>query len=876
MNNCYYIIYYKGVKQLSFKDKQKFQNKFGELVNRKFDSRWYNRSIKNKNFNINGYNFRCYQKHNDIKDTIDFDRPYSFESTEQRRKNKVQYSNIIYAFDIETSTYDIDKRKLSIVYLAGAKGVECKPNEITKDNINDYATDYIIMRDYNDINNWLIKLNKFSKANKKTTLIFIHNFAYEFSFFQNIQFIRDNFSNENLMSVNTRQPFKLTCDNIEFRCSYKFTGLSLKALGKNLGIEKLVDTKDYNVLYTPLSELPIEEYIYNERDLDITLLAVLNQLKNSSAFKNENDMRTLLTVTGLTRAENKVISPASTQRAYSIFCKSQTVLYDETLQNKRKVYQFLQDGFLGGYVRANRYFLFKILHNVGSVDIASSYPTQMLNRYYPYDFQICKENLTENLLNYIEENNEYVKKHSKKNLYDWFFRTREFPFINYFIADIELLNVKVKSLPNNNEVPLISYHKTYNNKTQDKNLFVDNGRILNASFIRLTVTNVDLFLISLFYDFEIRKCNSLIYTKKAQRINSYVRNSINFYAEQKVIFKELFKQADKNNIFPTKENFYSEKYEKYIIAENQIDEFMTMNNKEKLHFLGEQLALSKSRLNAQYGINVQHIIPEEIKYNIDTNEWYKEEKEYRTPKTLLRNYSDGVFIVAYARLHLMIMTHLLIYETNTTIVYWDTDSIKFFNDLENVLDKVKYFNEYLEKKWFVSKKYNLGIFDFEGIYTDFCTGGSKSYISTKGKEISLTISGVPSHTEWWYQKQYKRYHYNFAKLCYKYFHPNTVISANVSNKLAMGYYLDNDNYFDCEVTDEQNNKYSFNGYSGCILCNSDFTIYGIKSFVDMIIFNRMCKVTNNKPRFTIQFVGKPTQTDLKLKSDLSMVKDVIR
>lgn len=876
MNNCYYTIYYKGVKQLTLKDKQKFQTKYSEYVNRKFDNRWYNRSIKNKNFNINGYNFRCYQKYEDIKNEIEFDRPYKFENTENKRKNKTKYSNIIYAFDIETSTYKIDDRFLSLVYLAGAKGIECKPNEITKNNINDYATKYIVMRDYNDINNWLIKLNHLSKNNRVTTLIFIHNFAYEFSFFQNLSFIKDNFSNENLMALNTRQPFKLTCDHIEFRCSYKFTGLSLQALGKNLGMEKLVDTKDYNVLYTPLSKLPIEEYIYNERDLDITLLAVLNQLKNSSAFNDTNDIRSLLTVTGLTRAENKIISPKSTQRAYSIFCKSQTELYDETLQNKRKFYQFLQDGFLGGYVRANRYFLFKTLHNVGSIDIASSYPTQMLNRYYPYDFKICKDNITETLLDLMNENQDYINKYTKKNLYNWFFRTREFPFKNYFIADLELLNVKVKQFPNNNEVPLISYHKTYNNKTEDKRLFVDNGRILQASFIRLTVTNVDLFLISLFYDFEIRKCNSLIYTNKAQRINSYVRNSINFYAEQKVIFKDLYKQADKNNIFPNKEQFYSEKFERFIIAENQIDEFITMNSKEKLHFLAEQLALSKSRLNAQYGINVQHIIPEEINYNIDTNEWYKEETEYRTPKTLLRNYSDGVFIVAYARLHLMIMTYLLINETNTTIVYWDTDSIKFFNDLENVLDKVKYFNENLEKKWFVSKKYNLGIFDFEGIYDNFSTGGSKSYISSTKNKIHLTISGVPQRTEWWYQKQFQRCHYNFAKLCYKYFHPNTIISSSVSNKLAMGYYLDNENYFDCEVKDEQNNTYYFKGYSGCILCSSDFTIYGIKSFVDIIIFSRMCKVTNNKPPFRIQYVGIPTQTDIKLKTDFAMVKDVIR
>lgn len=873
----YYTIYYKGNKQCIIKDKEKFQEKFSSLINTDFDSRFYNRFNKNKKFNIDGYSFKCYKNKDDIKDTIYFDRPYKLENTEHLRRNYNKYNDTIYAFDIETSTYNIDDRKLSLMYLAGAKGIQCKPKEITINNFNDFTTDYIIMRDYNDVDEWLFKLNKLSKKNKTITLVFIHNLSYEFSFFQNLRFIQENFDNKNLMALDTRQPFKLLCDCIEFRCSYKLTGLSLKTLGNNIGLEKLIDEKGYDVKYTPNSILPQNEYKYNERDVDITLLAVLSQLKSSGAFNNINNIRTLLTITGLTRAENKIISPKSTQRNYSIFCKEQTKLYDTLLTNKRKFYQFLQDGFLGGYVRANRFLLFKCLHNVGSIDIASSYPTQMLNRYYPYDFKIVTDNLTETLIQYYNENNNYIKSKSvyknESNLINWFYRTREIPFINYFIADIELKNITVKMFENKNEVPLISYHKITNNGKTDKRLFVDNGRIIKASYLRLTVTNIDLFLMSLFYDFEIKSCKALINTNKTQRLNSYVRNSLNFYAEQKVKFKSMVKKSN-DNIYPTKEDFFSTKLNKYILNENEIDTFLSMGCDDKSKFLKEQLGLSKSRLNAQYGINVQHIIPEEIKYNLETNEWYKEESEYRTPKTLLRNYSDGVFIVAYARLHLMIMTYLLLTKTDTTIVYWDTDSIKFYNDNDNVLNQVEDFNKKLEKYWFVSKKYNLGIFDFEGTYDNFSTGGSKCYISSKKNKIELTISGVPYATTLFYQRQFKKFHYNFAKLCYKYFHPNTVISSSVSNKLAMGYYTGTDNYFECEVKDEKNNTYIFKGYSGCILCSSDFTIYGIKSFADIIKFNRMRKLTNNTPNYKIQYVGIPTQSDLKLKSDFAMIGDV--
>lgn len=885
MNNCYYVIYYMGKKHLMFRDKDEFQKRFSLLTKVNFDIRFYNRSNKNKKFNINGYNFRCYKYLKDIKNEIEFDRPYKYESTEKRRRNKKSYNNIIYAFDIETSTYQVDERKLSLMYLAGLKGIECKPQEITTENYNNYTTDYIVMRSYDDVDNELYKLNKYSKKKNIITLIYIHNFSYEFSFFQNLKFIKEYFDNNNLMAIDTRQPFKLLCDNIEFRCSYKLTGLSLQNIGKNLGLEKLVDEKEYTVKFTPNSKLPDNEYIYNERDVDITLLAVLNQLKTSSAFKTTNDINTLLTVTGLTRAENKTLSSQSTMRNYSIFCKKQTDLYNKDLQNGRKVYQFLQDGFLGGYVRANRYCLFKTYKNVGSIDIASSYPTQMLNRYYPYDFKICKENLLQNLIDFINTNNNYIKEKSKSNdikfkkdndLLNWFFRTREISFKYFFIAEIELINVKVKSFKNKNEVPLISYHKTINNKSNvnDSYFEVDNGRIIKSHYLRMTVTNIDLFLISLFYDFEIKNCKALIYTDKCQRLNTYVRNSIKFYAEQKVKFKEMVKNT-KKNIFPTKEDFYSERLKKYILNENEIDVFLTMNNKTKIIYLEKCLALSKSRLNAQYGINVQKIIPLEINYNLETNEWFKVEGKYRTPRTLLRNYSDGVFIVAFARLHLMIMTYDIIQNTYSTILYWDTDSIKFVNDTENVLKEVDYFNKQLDRKWFVSKKFNLGVFDFEGIYDNFMTAGSKSYITSKGKKIKMTVSGVPYKANEWYQRQFKREHYNFSKLCYKYFHPNTIITSDVSNKLAMGYYLKEDNYFDCEVKDEQDNSYNFRGYSGTILDSSDFTLYGITSVNDIFKFIRMTKLIGYRPNATKKIIGKVLTTDVKLKSEWAIDKEIL-
>jgi len=859
-----YGIYYKGNLIYHTDNTKDFKTKFNELTGTEYKHSYSVMKSQNEYWTLKDYTYRTNRFKNELPDTIPY-KPMERGNKYHRRT----YNKYIYAFDIETSTYDLGDRNLSMVYLAGAKSILCNPKDITVDNYNNYTTEFIKMRSYEDIDNWLYHLDELSVNKGFITVIYIHNLAYEFSFFQNLKFIREYFSNDNLLSIDMRQPFKLTCHNIEFRCSYKLTGLSLKVIGHNLGIEKLIDTKEtYDTQYTPLSNIPDNEWIYNERDVDITLLAVIYQLKNSGAFQTINDIDKLLTVTGLTRAENKILSTKQVQRNYATFCQAQSNIFNNDMPNNKKVYQFLEDSFLGGYVRANRFELFKPFKNVGSIDIASSYPTQMLNRKYPYNWINQTDNMLEQLMYMITQNQEHINSYGDC-IEDWYFQTKTNVVPYYFIADIELIDVKVKKFNNHNELPFMSLHKIIVNKIPhtDKTFVVDNGRLLSSRYVRLTITNIDFIIISLFYDFKIKDCKSLLWTTEIQKLNKFVINSINFYAEQKVMFKQLLKDC-KNNKKIKKDNFYSNRLQKYITNEKEIDIFETSKHDEQIKFLEQQLGLSKSRLNAQYGINVQKVAPEEITFNIDTNEWYHKEMLFKQPRSLLRNYSDGVFIVAYSRLHLIIMTYMLYKYTDTTILYWDTDSIKYYNDNENVLQTVNYFNEKLEKYWCVSKRYNLGVFDYEGTYDWFVTGGAKCYMTSTDNKISLTVSGVPSQANEEYNRLYKLEDYNFETFCYKYFHPNTVITSSISNKLSMGYYTNDDNKFDCEVIDEQGNKFHFKGYSGCILCDSDFTIYGIRSRLDMLKYIIMTRTTGYKPNRDITIIGKQNKIDNKLKTDL--------
>ena len=103
---------------------------------------------------------------------ISTDGKYDNSIVRQKRKSnrnkRKKYNKVIYAFDIETSTYNVSKdRKLSIMYLGCIKGIKCNPYSITLDNYNNYITFDTFFRTYEELNNILVELNNKSVKNNK-------------------------------------------------------------------------------------------------------------------------------------------------------------------------------------------------------------------------------------------------------------------------------------------------------------------------------------------------------------------------------------------------------------------------------------------------------------------------------------------------------------------------------------------------------------------------------------------------------------------------------------------------------------------------------------------------------------------------------------
>lgn len=353
-------------------------------------------------------------------------------------------------------------------------------------------------------------------------------------------------------------------------------------------------------------------------------------------------------------------------------------LIPETIED----YSLLCDCFMGGYTHSNAVHTDIVLDNVCSKDISSSYPTVMCLEKYP--------------MTYFEETIPC----------DDYFNNDNYSYIITF--DVEHLRSKRWNT-------WLSFSKC----TKIKGYSLDNGRVLKADFVQLSLTNVDYEMFQLCYDFE----------------------NLNIID---------FRVSSNDYLSPT--------FVKYILE--------LYGNKTTLKGIEEQEPLymkSKQYVNSMYGMMVTKNITDTIEFEEDR--WKKEllnENSFYTKiasekKKLSKTFGAfqfGVWVTAYARRNLW--QGILALDYN--VVYCDTDSIKYIDCDSN------FFNEYNEKiaereneradmlgiprEKFCPKDRNgvshrLGIFDDDGQYQKFKTLGAKKYCYVDNdNKLHMTVSGV--------------------------------------------------------------------------------------------------------------------------------------
>ena len=522
-------------------------------------------------------------------------------------------------------------------------------------------------RTWKEFLTFLRKMNRALKNydDKHKLLCYIHNFSYEFQFLYSWIKLQDVFA------IDKRKPLKAVSKdfNIEFRCSYLLSNMNLKKFIENTPNAhyfKGTGDLDYKKVFTPKTPLTMSELGYCYNDVMGLYEAIIYLLK-------EDTLESIpLTSTGYVRREcrNNMRKNKNNRKQF----------LDLKLDDKH--YQLCKDAFRGGNTASNRYKTNFINYDVSSYDMSSAYPYAMISGLYPITpFQ--EETITS--LDMLDDyNNRYCtlayysfeKVKLKKGV--------PFPYIPYskcieFIAP--------------------SYEGVFKGKE-----YCYNGRVLEADFIKIAMTN---------YDYQIF-INQYDYDEDNVRVEDF------YYSHKGFLPKEL--------------------------TDTVIEFFMLKSQLKGIKEKEYEYMKSKNKLNSLYGMIVTDIIRQE---NLFNDEWKKGENstldDYYSKRNNFLTYQWGLFVTAICRTNLQ----KAIDKIGLDCVYIDTDSVKYVGKHDDVFEQINQEmidwctkNDIINYVNVGNHKYFLGLYDKEKGYSEFITLGAKKYAFKQSNKIGITVAGL--------------------------------------------------------------------------------------------------------------------------------------
>lgn len=475
-------------------------------------------------------------------------------------------------------------------------------------------------------------------------IIFVHNLSYEFQFLKSIF----DFSPENVMYVKSRKILKATWRNIEYRCSYLLSNMSLAEFTRQYKVEhaKLSgDDYNYGVKRYPWTPLTADEEKYGDHDV-VGLAEAIEELMSV----NGDTLITLpLTSTGFVRRDAK-------RAMHSYRARVKKLLPDINQ------YIMLREAFRGGNCHANRYYAGRILCNVYSDDRSSSYPDEQINGQYP----IAP-----------------------------FEHTDKLPDGGPYLARICLSHIRLRDrywgFP---YIPI--------DKCRKLSGFVnDNGRVLSADYLEITVTDIDMEIISRQYSWD-RMDTQDVYKSQYGKLPQELLDCTIGYYRQKTELKGVVGE------------------EVYYVK-------------------------SKNKLNSIYGMMAQNPAKPRIIYD----GYGGKEEETPIEQLLLKShkkaflpYQWGVWVTAHARYDLE--QGLILAGDNG--VYTDTDSVKSVKRLDYKQLNDVYWRRSMDNGAYAIDNngiaHCMGVYEPDGVYDRFVTWGAKKYCYEQHGALTVVVSGV--------------------------------------------------------------------------------------------------------------------------------------
>lgn len=547
-----------------------------------------------------------------------------------------KYVEIPITFDIETSTIKKFDEYESFMYHSQF----CVEGNV------------YFLRTWKEVISFFRKLKEYYNLSEDRKLVvYIHNLSYEFHFIYRFLKLK------NIFAIDTHEVIKCDCEIdgeecIEFRCSYKLTNMNLQKLLLNTpNVEHIkgVGDLDYEKIRTPNTKLTEFENGYCFNDVKGLYEAIIEKLKEFDISKIP------LTSTGYIRrmARNEMRKNKKNRKN---FLKTELSLEE---------YKLFKECFRGGNTASNRYLTSKILENVGSYDISSSYPFVMLSEKFPIG------KITFATIEGFKELMEYNKKYCT-------------------IGTYTLTNVRAKKNCYIPYIPISKCNVCYGDKTTK---LIYNGRILHAEEIEITLTNIDFDIILSQYEFD----------------ELYVKD---FYFSRKdylpIEIRDLVLQL-----------FYNKSTLKGV--KNQ--EYMYAKNKALLNSTYGMMVTDILRFVIEFDENC------EFKKYKNENEEEELEKFYSNRNNFLsyqwgvfitsyarRNLQRGLDLIGCD----------VIYCDTDSIKYinnHDLDFIKLNNEIIKRCEKEN-IKHYVDVK---GKRIYLGLWDKEKTYKEFVTLGAKKY-----------------------------------------------------------------------------------------------------------------------------------------------------
>lgn len=380
-----------------------------------------------------------------------------------RRGKVTNYSDSVYAFDTETTTF---------FQVGGVWKSEKYTTQEERKNATDtlgivyiWACRFKGMTVYGRTRKEFINfLGKLDNINPERKVFYVHNMNYDYSFFSDF-LIPDYCERSPMLARAKMSPLKIKTFmfNMELRDSYALNNMSLGKVGEayNCG-KKLKGDLDYTEQRLPVTPLSQKELDYVEHDVDVLYEYMESQWLNTPEY-NRDFGALPLTQTGVPRRICKNLLNADEKHR-----KKMSQIAPTTVEE----YYNLREPFAGGVAHANYLYTTtednqNIVKNVKSADRASSYPTEMVTRKFPSSKFIKMQDMTN--IDIYEENHVYI------------------------------MLVKFTGLRQRTAWDYISYSKCH---SEPVNAIVDNGRIACADEVTIKLTNIDMRIINNVYDYD--------------------------------------------------------------------------------------------------------------------------------------------------------------------------------------------------------------------------------------------------------------------------------------------------------------------------------------------------------------------------------------